>query len=143
MTGGPAGSTTQDELKRLVGAAAVAHVAPGSIVGVGTGSTVNCFIDALGRMPTGVAGAVSSSEASTKRLAALGIRVLAASEVESSALSYGGRKSSFVISGGVRYAIDITARNDIWKPGRNSAFGSMVKSARAAAASAVKTASGR
>ena len=41
---------TQDELKALVGQAALAHVVPGSIVGVGTGSTVNCFIDALATM---------------------------------------------------------------------------------------------
>ncbi len=74
---------SQAELKRQVGEAALAYVTPGSIVGVGTGSTVNCFIDALGRLPGGVAGAVSSSEASTARLAALGIRVYAASEVES------------------------------------------------------------
>jgi len=76
-------AVSQAELKRLVGEAALAYVAPGGIVGVGTGSTVNCFIDALGRLPGGVAGAVSSSEASTARLAALGIRVHAASEVES------------------------------------------------------------
>jgi ribose 5-phosphate isomerase A len=74
--------TTQDELKRLVGEAAVAYVEAGSIVGVGTGTTVNCFIDALGRLPGHVAGAVSSSEASTARLQSLGIRVLAAGEVE-------------------------------------------------------------
>ncbi|HWK85676.1 MAG TPA: ribose-5-phosphate isomerase RpiA [Caldimonas sp.] len=78
-----AGAATQAELKRLVGAAAIAYVVPGSIVGVGTGSTVNCFIDALATMPRPVAGAVSSSGATTARLAALGIRVLAASEVES------------------------------------------------------------
>ena len=78
-----AGSTiSQDDLKRLVGAAAIAYVEPGSIIGVGTGTTVNCFIDALGRMPVPVAAAVSSSEASTARLRALGIRVLAAGEVE-------------------------------------------------------------
>ena len=80
---GTAPGPSQAELKRLVGEAALAYVVPGSIVGVGTGSTVNCFIDALGRLPGGVAGAVSSSEASTARLAALGIRVYAASEVES------------------------------------------------------------
>ena len=82
MTGGAAGSPTQDELKRLVGEAATAFVEAGSIIGVGTGSTVNCFIDALGRMRGRVAGAVSSSAASSARLQALGIRVLAASEVE-------------------------------------------------------------
>ncbi len=78
-----ASGPSQAELKRLVGEAALAYVVPGSIVGVGTGSTVNCFIDALGRLPGGVAGAVSSSEASTARLVAIGIRVFAASEVES------------------------------------------------------------
>ena len=82
MTGDHAPGPTQAELKRLVGEAALAYVEAGSIVGVGTGSTVNCFIDALGRLPGGVAGAVSSSAASTTRLAALGIRVFAASEVE-------------------------------------------------------------
>ncbi|MEP7302277.1 MAG: ribose-5-phosphate isomerase A, partial [Caldimonas sp.] len=83
MSGGPASGPYQAELKRLVGEAAVGYVSVGSIVGVGTGSTVNCFIDALGRMPGGVAGAVSSSEESSARLRALGIRVLAAGEVES------------------------------------------------------------
>jgi ribose 5-phosphate isomerase A len=72
---------TQDELKALVGQAAIAYVQPGSIVGVGTGSTVNHFIDALGRMPVRVAGAVSSSVQSTARLKALGIPVLEASDV--------------------------------------------------------------
>ena len=85
-----AAGPSQAELKRLVGEAALAYVVPGSIVGVGTGSTVNCFIEALGRMPGGVAGAVSSSEASTARLVALGIRVHAASEVESLALYIDG-----------------------------------------------------
>ena len=72
----------QDELKALVGQAAVAHVVPGSVVGVGTGSTVNCFIDALARIKDQIAGAVSSSERSTERLKAHGIRVLDATEVE-------------------------------------------------------------
>ena len=74
---------TQDELKALVGQAAIAYVQPGSIVGVGTGSTVNHFIDALGRMPVRVAGAVSSSVQSTARLKALGIPVLEANDVTS------------------------------------------------------------
>jgi ribose 5-phosphate isomerase A len=65
----------QDELKALVGQAAVAHVVPGSVVGVGTGSTVNCFIDALARIKDQIAGAVSSSERSTERLKAHGIPV--------------------------------------------------------------------
>jgi ribose 5-phosphate isomerase A len=72
---------TQDELKALVGQAAIAYVQPGSIVGVGTGSTVNQFIEALARMPQRVAGAVSSSVQSTERLRQHGIPVLEASEV--------------------------------------------------------------
>ncbi len=72
---------TQDELKTLVGQAALAHVVPGEIVGVGTGSTVNKFIEALGTMRDRIPGAVSSSEASTARLQALGIRVFDANEV--------------------------------------------------------------
>lgn len=72
---------TQDELKALVGQAALKYVVPGQIVGVGTGSTVNKFIDALGTMADQVPGAVSSSNASTERLRALGIRVFDANEV--------------------------------------------------------------
>jgi len=74
---------TQDELKALVGQAALAHVVPGSVVGVGTGSTVNCFIDALATMKDRIAGAVSSSEKSTERLRAHGIAVLDSNSVES------------------------------------------------------------
>lgn len=72
---------TQDELKALVGQAALAYVVPGSIVGVGTGSTVNCFIDALVTMKDQIAGAVSSSIQSTQRLQAHGIPVLDSNEV--------------------------------------------------------------
>jgi ribose 5-phosphate isomerase A len=67
---------TQDELKALVGQAALAYVEPGTVVGVGTGSTVNCFIDALAGMKAHIAGAVSSSERSSERLRAHGIAVL-------------------------------------------------------------------
>lgn len=67
---------TQDELKAAVGRAALAYVVPGAVVGVGTGSTVNCFIDALASMKDRIAGAVSSSQQSTERLRALGIEVL-------------------------------------------------------------------
>jgi ribose 5-phosphate isomerase A len=74
---------TQDELKALVGQAALAHVVPGTVVGVGTGSTVNCFIDALATMKDRITGAVSSSIKSTERLRAHGIRVLEAGELES------------------------------------------------------------
>ena len=73
---------TQDELKALVGQAALAFVLPGSVVGVGTGSTVNKFIDALATMKEAIAGAVSSSAQSTLRLQALGIRVFDANQVE-------------------------------------------------------------
>lgn len=66
---------TQDELKTLVGQAALQYVTPGTIVGVGTGSTVNKFIDALATIKDQIKGAVSSSEASTQRLKALGIEV--------------------------------------------------------------------
>jgi ribose 5-phosphate isomerase A len=72
---------TQDELKALVGEAALRYVVPGEIVGVGTGSTVNKFIDALATMKASIPGAVSSSVASTERLRALGIQVFDASEV--------------------------------------------------------------
>lgn len=73
---------TQDELKALVGQAALAYVQPGSVVGVGTGSTVNCFIDALAGMKDRIAGAISSSEKSTQRLQAHGIAVLDSNSVE-------------------------------------------------------------
>ena len=73
---------TQDELKALVGQAALNYVVPGKIVGVGTGSTVNKFIDALATMKDQIKGAVSSSEASTLRLKALGIPVFDSNEVE-------------------------------------------------------------
>lgn len=76
---------TQDELKTLVGRAALEYVPAGSIVGVGTGSTVDKFIDALGEAlkaaPQRVSGAVSSSVRSTQRLEALGVPVLAAEAV--------------------------------------------------------------
>lgn len=76
-------SLTQDELKTLVGRAALDFVLPGQVVGVGTGSTVDKFIDALAGMRERIAGAVSSSARSSERLRALGIRVLDANEVES------------------------------------------------------------
>ncbi|HZY18694.1 MAG TPA: ribose-5-phosphate isomerase RpiA [Ramlibacter sp.] len=72
---------TQDELKTLVGQAALQYVVPGEIVGVGTGSTVNKFIEALASMKDRVRGAVSSSVASTERLRAIGIPVFDANEV--------------------------------------------------------------
>lgn len=78
-------SLTQDELKTLVGRAALEHVPAGCVVGVGTGSTVDKFIDALGEAlradPLRVSGAVSSSVRSTQRLQALGVPVLPAETV--------------------------------------------------------------
>ena len=74
---------TQDELKALVGQAALQYVQPGSVVGVGTGSTVNKFIDALATIKDTIRGAVSSSVASTARLQAHCIPVFDAAEVTS------------------------------------------------------------
>jgi len=70
----------QDELKAMVARAALDYVTPGEVIGVGTGSTVDKFIDELGRMKVRVAGAVSSSQASTARLKALGIPVFDCNE---------------------------------------------------------------
>ncbi len=81
---------TQDELKTLVGQAALKYVLPGSIVGVGTGSTVNKFIDALAGIKETIRGAVSSSVASTERLQALGIAVFDAAEVDALAVYIDG-----------------------------------------------------
>jgi len=66
----------QNELKRLVGEAALEHVRSDSIIGVGTGSTVNCFIDALITSDIRIEAAVSSSEATTRLLRAGGIQVV-------------------------------------------------------------------
>jgi ribose 5-phosphate isomerase A len=83
MTSSPTSAPlTQDELKTLVGQAALRYVVPGELVGVGTGSTVNKFIDALASMKDQIKGAVSSSVASTERLLALGIPVFDSNEVE-------------------------------------------------------------
>jgi ribose 5-phosphate isomerase A len=66
----------QDELKRLVGEAALDHVRPDSIIGVGTGSTVNCFIESLINSGIRIEAAVSSSENTTRLLEAGGIQVV-------------------------------------------------------------------
>ena len=71
----------QDELKALVGRAALEYVVAGELVGVGTGSTVNHFIDALAGVKHNIRGAVSSSVQSTERLRAHGIPVLDAAAV--------------------------------------------------------------
>jgi ribose 5-phosphate isomerase A len=88
----------------LVGQAALAYVQPNTIVGVGTGSTVNKFIDALASMKTQIKGAVSSSEASTARLAALGIPVFDSNEVSELAVYIDGADeidhNGYMVKGG-------------------------------------------
>lgn len=79
----PAATLSQDELKTRVGQAALDYVVSGELVGVGTGSTVNKFIDALASIKHQIKGAVSSSVASTERLLALGIPVFDANDVDS------------------------------------------------------------
>jgi len=95
---------TQDELKALVGQAALQYVTPGEIVGVGTGSTVNKFIDALATMKDRIPGAVSSSVASTARLQALGIPVFEANEVAELSVYIDGADeidaSGYMVKGG-------------------------------------------
>ena len=95
---------TQDELKALVGQAALQYVVRGEIVGVGTGSTVNKFIDALATMKYEIKGAVSSSVASTERLRACGIKVLQAAEVDELSVYIDGADEidhhGFMIKGG-------------------------------------------
>ena len=66
---------TQDDLKRLVAQAALKHVVEDKVVGVGSGSTVNLFIDALASMKGRIEGAVAASDASAARLKGHGIHV--------------------------------------------------------------------
>lgn len=73
----------QNAKKQAVGRAAIKYVESDTIIGVGTGSTVNYFIDALADIKHQIAGAVSSSVASTERLKALGIDVFELNEVDS------------------------------------------------------------
>ena len=74
---------TQDELKQAVAQAALAYVVEGQIVGVGTGSTANCFIDALATMKDRIRGTVASSDATAARLRAHGIAVFDLNEIDS------------------------------------------------------------
>ncbi|MCU0868560.1 MAG: ribose-5-phosphate isomerase RpiA [Burkholderiales bacterium] len=67
---------TVDDFKRAAAAAALDHVPDGTVVGVGTGSTADHFIDLLGARRDRIAGAVASSERTAQRLAAVGIAVL-------------------------------------------------------------------
>ena len=73
---------TQDDKKRAAAQAALAYVKPDDIVGVGTGSTVNYFIEALAAKKDLIEGAVSSSDASTQQLKALGIEVFDLNSVD-------------------------------------------------------------
>jgi ribose 5-phosphate isomerase A len=73
---------TQDDKKKAAAQAALKYIEDGAIVGVGTGSTVNYFIDALADVKHKIQGAVSSSDASTKRLEALGIEVFDLNSVD-------------------------------------------------------------
>jgi len=73
---------TQDELKQQAALRALDYVIEGAIVGVGTGSTANFFIDGLATMKDRIAGAVASSEVSARRLAGHGIRLLDMNDVD-------------------------------------------------------------
>jgi ribose 5-phosphate isomerase A len=73
---------TQDELKQAVARAAIDYVVDGEIIGVGTGSTANFFIDELGQIKERIKGAVASSEATAARLRGHGIEVFDLNDVE-------------------------------------------------------------
>jgi ribose 5-phosphate isomerase A len=77
----PNAMTHQNDLKKQVAQAALHYVKPGTVVGIGTGSTVNFFIDALSSIKHHITGAISSSEQSTERLRAHGITVFDTSAV--------------------------------------------------------------
>ncbi|QJE01023.1 ribose-5-phosphate isomerase RpiA [Massilia forsythiae] len=74
---------TQDELKQAVARTAIDYVVDGEIIGVGTGSTANYFIDELGKIKARIKGAVASSEATAARLRGHGIAVYDLNDVES------------------------------------------------------------
>ncbi len=74
---------TQDELKQAVARAAIDYVVDGAIIGVGTGSTANFFIDELGKIKHRIKGAVASSEATAARLKSHGIPVFDLNDVDS------------------------------------------------------------
>lgn len=73
---------TQDELKQAVAKAALRHVVDGAVIGVGTGSTANFFIEELGKIKARIEGAVASSQASAERLKRLGIPVFDLNSVD-------------------------------------------------------------
>lgn len=96
--------SSQDALKAQVAQAALAYVQPHSLIGVGTGSTVNFFIDALAQSAIPVQGAVSSSIASTQRMQALGIPVVDLTDVQSLSVYIDGADEidghGFMVKGG-------------------------------------------
>ncbi|MDH3355201.1 MAG: ribose-5-phosphate isomerase RpiA [Chromatiales bacterium] len=73
---------TQDEMKQAVAQAALEHVVPNTIIGIGTGSTANFFIDALAEIKHTINGTVASSEASAERLRGHGIEVFDLNSVD-------------------------------------------------------------
>ncbi|MBS0309562.1 MAG: ribose-5-phosphate isomerase RpiA [Proteobacteria bacterium] len=81
---------TQDELKQAVARAAIDYVVEGEIIGVGTGSTANFFIDELGKIKHKIKGAVASSEATAARLQSHGIPVFDLNDVSSLAVYIDG-----------------------------------------------------
>jgi ribose 5-phosphate isomerase A len=74
---------TQDEMKQAVARAAIDYVVAGEIIGVGTGSTANFFIDELGKIKDRIKGAVASSEATAERLRAHGITIFDLNDIDS------------------------------------------------------------
>jgi ribose 5-phosphate isomerase A len=101
-------SSVSDAKKARVARAAVDHLAPmltpGSIIGVGTGSTVNCFVDALTSVRDRIGAAVSSSNATSARLEAIGIKVLDLNEVDNLQVYVDGAdeatRTRYLIKGG-------------------------------------------
>ncbi len=81
---------TQDELKRSAAKAAIAHVPENAVIGVGTGSTVDFFIAELAAMKGRIEGAVSSSEGSSAKLKAAGVRVIDLNSVDEVAVYVDG-----------------------------------------------------
>jgi len=97
-------AAAQEELKTLVAHAALQFVVAGEYLGVGTGSTVNKFIDALAASGIGIKGAVSSSKVSTERMRSLGIPVVDLAKVERMSVYIDGADEidpkGFMIKGG-------------------------------------------
>lgn len=95
---------TQDELKTWVAQAALTYVVPGQYLGVGTGSTVNKFIEALAASKIAIKGAVPSSKASSEKMQSLGIPVVDLSVIERMAVYVDGADEidakGYMIKGG-------------------------------------------